>query len=147
MFAPEPGCGAKRPSLRGSGREGVVAIVTAMPEELEAIVPRVSQAERRRMGKGARGIFLEGKMAGASVLLTMTGDGKVRAERGVSYLLRESPVSVLVGAGAAGALGPSLSAGEVLVAARVVDEEGDAPPPDAVGFPARSPSAPHRRRS
>jgi adenosylhomocysteine nucleosidase len=131
MFAPEPGCGAKRPPLPDGGRDRLVAIVTAMPEEFEAIAPRVSQAERRRMGKGARGIFLEGKMAGAAVLLAMTGDGKVRAERGVSCLLRESPVSVLVGAGAAGALVPPLRAGDIVVAARVVDEKGDAPPPDA----------------
>jgi adenosylhomocysteine nucleosidase len=131
MFAPEPGCGAKRPPQRDGRKDGVVAVVTAMPEEFKAIAPRVSQAERRRMGRGDRGFFLEGKIGGASVVLGLTGDGAARAFRFLEFLFEEFPVSCLVGAGAAGALGPSLSAGEILVAARVVDEKGDAPLPDA----------------
>jgi adenosylhomocysteine nucleosidase len=137
MFAPEPGCSAKRSSRPDGGGDRLVAIVTAMPEEFEAIAQCVSRAQRPRMGEGARGIFLEGKMASASVLLAMTGDGRIRAERGVSFLLGEFPVSLLVGAGAAGSLVPSLRAGEVVVAERVVDEEGGTPLPD-VGLVSRA---------
>jgi adenosylhomocysteine nucleosidase len=116
MSAPEP---------------GDVAIVTAIPEEFEAIAKVVSNGQRLRAGKGARGIFLRGRISGASVLLGMTGDGAVRAERGLSFLLREFPVSFLVGAGAAGALVPSLRAGDIVVSGRLVDESGDGPLPDA----------------
>jgi adenosylhomocysteine nucleosidase len=131
MFAPEPGCGSKRPHLRQGRTDGVIAIVTAIPEEFATIASRISDGQRLRVGKDDPGIFLRGRIVGAPVLLAASGDGAMRASSCVSFLLREFPVSVLVGAGAAGALGPSLSAGEVLVAARVVDEEGDAPPPDA----------------
>ena len=70
-------------------------------------------------------------MAGSPILLAMTGDGRARAEGGVSLLLREFPVSFLVGAGAAGALVPALRAGDIVVAKRLVDEEGDVPAPAA----------------
>jgi adenosylhomocysteine nucleosidase len=130
MFASEPGCGAKQPPRPPAARARLVAIVTAIPEEFHAIAPRVSQAERRRIGKGHRGILLRGKIAGVPIILAMTGDGFARAERGVSLLLRESPVSFLVGAGAAGALVPSLRAGEIVVADRVVDANGECPMPD-----------------
>lgn len=130
MFAPEPGCGAKRPPLPQGKKSPLVAVVTAIPEEFESIATRVSQSRRRRIGKGHRGFFLEGKIAGVRVLLAMTGDGATRAERGVSFLLREFPVSFLVGAGAAGALVPSLKAGDIVVADRVVDSNGECPLPD-----------------
>jgi len=131
MFASEPGCGTKQPPLPGRGKSSLVAIVTAIPEEFHAIVPRVSQAERRRTGKGHRGFLLKGRMAGVPALLAMAGDGAARASGSVSFLLGEFSVSFLVGAGAAGALVPSLQAGEILVASRAVDEQGDAPPPDS----------------
>jgi adenosylhomocysteine nucleosidase len=130
MFASEPGCGAKAPPFPRKRDAGVVAIVTAIPEEFEAIARRIDTGERRRMGKGDGRFLLRGRMAGAPILLAMTGDGEVRAERGLSFLLRESPVSFLVGAGAAGALVPSLRAGQVIAAVRLVDETGEAPAPD-----------------
>lgn len=110
---------------------GLVAIVTAISEEFEAIAKFVSDGQRLRAGEDNRGFLLKGRMAGVPVRLAMTGDGRARAERGVSLLLRESPVSFLVGAGAAGALVPSLRAGEIVVADRVVEAVGEVPPPDA----------------
>jgi adenosylhomocysteine nucleosidase len=116
MSAPEP---------------GLVAVVTAIPEEFHAIAGRVTDGKRLRAGKGERRYLLRGRIAGASVLLGMTGDGEARAERGVCLLLRESPVSFLVGAGAAGALVPSLHAGDLVISSRLVDESGEGPLPDA----------------
>jgi adenosylhomocysteine nucleosidase len=130
MFASEPGCGAKRPHFPEGRKSHLVAIVTAIPEEFEAIAKFVSEGRRVRAPRDRRGFLLKGRMGGAAVLLAMTGDGRTRAERGVSFLLGEFPVSLLVGAGAAGALDPSLRAGEIVVAERLVDEEGEAPPPD-----------------
>jgi len=130
MFAPEPCCGTKDARPRDCRKDGVVGIVTAMSEEFEAIEGRISGGQRLRAGKGDRGILLSGRMSGASVLVAMTGDGEVRAERGVSFLLRGSPISLLVGAGVAGALVPSLHAGDLVVARRVIDDAGEAPSPD-----------------
>ena len=131
MFASEPGCATKRTPRREGRKDGLVAIVTAIPEEFHAIAKCVSYGERRRIGRRHRGFLLRGKIAGTPIILAMTGDGEVQAERGLSFLLRETRVSVLIGAGAAGALSPSLGAGEILVAERVVDAAGEAPAPDA----------------
>lgn len=110
---------------------GPVAIVTAMPEEFEAIAAVVRNGERLRVGKGDGGFLLRGRISGAPVLLVASGDGAARASASVSFLLREFPVSFLVGVGAAGALVPSLEAGEIVVASHVVDESGETPAPDA----------------
>lgn len=115
MSAPEP---------------GLVAIVTAIPEEFEAIEGHISDRQRLRAGDGDGGFLLRGRIAGAPVLLVASGDGAARASASVSFLLRESPVSFLVGAGAAGALDPSLRTGEIVVADRILDEKGDGPRPD-----------------
>ncbi|HUM01687.1 MAG TPA: hypothetical protein VL084_05335 [Thermoanaerobaculia bacterium] len=130
MFASEPGCGAKQPPRPPAAHAGLVAIVAAIPEEFDAIAKFVSEGLRLRAGYDDRGLLMKGRMVGAAVLLAMTGDGEARAERGVSFLLGEFPVSLLVGLGAAGALDSSLRAGEILVASRVVDEAGEAPAPD-----------------
>jgi len=130
MFASEPGCGAKQPPRPPAAHAGLVAIVTAIPEEFDAIAKCVSYGERRRTFNGGPGILLRGRMADVPVLLGMTGDGPARASASISSLLRDFPVSFLVGAGAAGALDPSLRTGEILVASRVVDEAGEAPAPD-----------------
>lgn len=137
MFAPEPGCGTKHPPRPPAVRPEPVAIVTAIPEEFEAIAKCVSDGQRRRLGNGDGGFFLRGKMAGASVRLGMTGDGATRASRSLQFLFEESPVSLLVGAGVAGALVPSLRAGDLVVSCRVIDETGEVPPPDAL-FVART---------
>jgi adenosylhomocysteine nucleosidase len=131
MFAVEAGCGTKRPAGLPAAHPEPVAIVTAIREEFEALAKGVSGGQRHRLGNGGGGWLLRGTMAGASVRLGMTGDGATRASRSLQYLFEESPVSLLVGAGVAGALVPSLLAGDLVVSRRVIDEGGEAPPPDA----------------
>ncbi len=131
MFAPEPGGGMKHPSHPPAARAGLTAIVTAIREEFHAIEKCVADPMHGRARKGERRFLLRGRLSGVPVLLAMTGDGGMRAERGATLLLGESAVSLLIGVGAAGALVSSLGAGEIVVASRVVDEQGDAPPPDA----------------
>jgi adenosylhomocysteine nucleosidase len=116
---------------------GLVAIVTAIPEEFDAIAKFVSNGQRLRAGEDDRGGLLRGKIAGVPILLASSGDGATRASGGVDFLLRESPVSLLVGAGVAGALVPSLRAGDIVVADRVLDAGGEAPSPEA-GWVARA---------
>ncbi|MFI5181784.1 MAG: hypothetical protein ACHQPI_10365 [Thermoanaerobaculia bacterium] len=113
-----------------AAERGLVAIVTAIPEEYEAIAAVVTNPERLRVGEGDGGFLLRGRISGAQVLLLASGDGEARASASVSFLLREFPVSFLIGVGAAGALSPSLHAGEIVVATRIFSEGGEAPPPD-----------------
>ncbi len=130
MFAPEPACATKRPPLRNRGKSDLVAVVTALPEEFQAIAKIVREAARGGEGDAEEDYLLRGKIAGAPALLSMTGDGPPCAFASASFLLTEFPVSLLVGTGAAGGLVPNLRTGEVVVSGRVVDESGEAPPPD-----------------
>ncbi len=131
MFAPEPGCATKRPPPFDREKSDLVAVVTAIPEEFQAIAKVVRDVESAGEAFGDDAYVLRGTIAGAPALLSMTGDGAPCAAASVSFLLRETPVSLLVGAGAAGGLVPSLRAGEVVVSGRVLDESGEAPAPDA----------------
>ncbi len=131
MFAPEPGCGAKAPHVPARPAPRVALVATAMPEEYEAMAAVVTDGERLHAGEADRGFLLKGRISGAPALLAMTGDGAIRSAASVSLLLSEFPVSLLVGAGAAGALDPSLRAGEIVVATRIRDEAGEMAAPDA----------------
>lgn len=88
-----------------------VLLVTAMPEELGPLAGRA---------------LPDGVHAAA------TGEGPRRAARRAAELCDIHRPAVLVGAGVAGALSADLAFGEILVARRVCDADGDAPSPDAV---------------
>jgi nucleoside phosphorylase len=98
-------------------------IATALPEELGALLRRTGGVRRRA------GAF-EGTLGGRRVRLACTGSGPRRAARGLDRLLAEAPASLVIGAGVAGALTPGLALGEVVVARRVRDGDGEASAPD-----------------
>ena len=93
-----------------------VLIVTAMPEELGAL-------SARRLPPGVRA--------------AATGEGFRRAARRAAELCDLHRPELLLGAGVAGALSSDLAFGEILVARRVCDAEGEAPLPDAAAPPAQ----------
>jgi nucleoside phosphorylase len=64
------------------------------------------------------------------VRLACTGSGPRRAARGLDRLLAGGPVSLVVGAGVAGALTPQLVPGDVVVGHWVRDQAGEAPASD-----------------
>ena len=98
-------------------------IATALPEELGALLRR-TRGVRRRAGS------FEGTLGGRRVRLACTGSGPRRAARELDRLLAEGPASLVIGAGIAGALTPGLGLGDVVVARRVRDRDGEAPAPD-----------------
>jgi adenosylhomocysteine nucleosidase len=98
-------------------------IATALPEELGALL-RHTRGVRRRAGG------FEGTLGGRGVRIVCTGSGPRRAARGLDRLLAEGPAPLVIGAGIAGALTPGLVLGDVVVARRVRDADGEAPAPD-----------------
>lgn len=62
--------------------------------------------------------------------LACTGSGPRRAARGIDRLLADGPVSLVIGAGVAGALTPDLAPGDVVVACWVRNHDGGAPASD-----------------
>lgn len=88
-----------------------ILIVTAIPEELGAFA---------------------GRTLPPGVLVAATGDGPVRAARGAAALCARHRPSLLIGAGVAGALTADLGIGDLVVAHRVVDRDGETPWPNGV---------------
>jgi adenosylhomocysteine nucleosidase len=91
------------------GSRARVLIVTAIAEEVAAF-------SRRRLPE--------------DVVLALTGEGPRKAARAVAALCARHRPALLVGAGVAGALSSDLVVGDILVARRVLDSTGTAPPPD-----------------
>jgi nucleoside phosphorylase len=100
-----------------------VLIVTAIREELAAFAD---------------------KSLPTGVVAAATGDGLRRAERGAAELCARHRPSLLIGAGVAGGLTADLGTGDLVVAHRVLDEDGEIMPgPDArrVAYAAAKPGA------
>lgn len=95
-------------------------IATALPEELGELLRRAREVRRR-------GDAFEGTLGASRVRLACTGSGPRRAGRGLDRLLAEWPVSLVIGAGVAGALTAGLAHGDVVVAHCVRDDQGLAP--------------------
>jgi len=83
-------------------------VLTAIPEERSAIA---------------------GRLSGGHVVVVATGDGPRNAARGAAEAIERHRPAVMIGAGVAGALTPGLSVGDIVASARVLDGEGEAPPP------------------
>ncbi len=85
-----------------------VLILTAIPEESSAIA---------------------GRLSGGNAVVVATGDGPRNAARGAAEAIALHRPQVVFGAGVGGALTPGLSVGDIVASARILDAEGEAPPP------------------
>jgi adenosylhomocysteine nucleosidase len=94
--------------MSADGGAARILVVTAIREELAAFA-------RKRLPPG--------------VVAAATGDGPVRAARSVAALCAHYRPGLLIGAGVAGGLTPDLGAGDLVVGHRILDADGEAPPP------------------
>lgn len=103
-----------------------VAVLTALREELSAVLRRAHSVEAVVGGRAYRGW-----LGGVRAIFAATGDGPPRAERIAAAVCRDFGPAALYGAGIAGALSPALAAGDLVVARRVRDrgERGRCPIP------------------
>jgi nucleoside phosphorylase len=101
-----------------------VAIFTAIPEELGALLSRARDV--RRLADRC----YAGRLGSVEVVLAATGDGATRAGRGAAALFDLHRPRALVGMGVAGALTDDLSVFDVLAARQVRDAGAEAPAPD-----------------
>ena len=101
-----------------------LAIVAAMPEELAPLRSRLS-GPLRTEPTALRSLVVErGRLDGHDVALATTGDGARNAREGVAALLGASRARALVVIGVSGALSPELATADLVVASRVIDEDG-----------------------
>ncbi|HXO18567.1 MAG TPA: hypothetical protein VOA87_01450 [Thermoanaerobaculia bacterium] len=113
--------------------EEAILIVAPLDRELRALRAALAAPRAGRPLPGGGPRLVRGRLAGVPVAVAATGDGPRAAARGLSALLaalRPAPPAIFV-LGVAGGLSPGLAAGDLLAAERVLDGDGDAPPPDA----------------
>ena len=102
-----------------------LAIVSAMHEELRALLPLLATDRRLTLAKRR---FHLGTMAGRPVVLVLSGIGKVAAATTAALLLQEVEVQRIVFTGAAGGLGPGVRVGDVVIARELLQHDMDASP-------------------
>ena len=101
------------------------AIVSAMHEELHALVPGLQAA--RRVTLAGRDFHL-GTRAGQPVVLVLSGIGKVAAATTATLLIQEFAAQALVFTGVAGGLGAGVRVGDVVLARELLQHDMDASP-------------------
>ena len=101
-------------------------VVTALPEELAAILRRVSSTADFLDGRR----IYRARAGGRPLILAVTGDGSREAARRASRLCEAHRPAALVGLGVAGALSPLLAPLELVASALLRNGSGGAPPAD-----------------
>lgn len=102
-----------------------LAIVSAMHEELRALLPALAAARTRRL---AGRDFHTGQLHGRPVVLVLSGIGKVAAATTAALLIHEFDVPALVFTGVAGGLGDGVKVGDVVIASELLQHDMDASP-------------------
>ncbi|MDH3460044.1 MAG: 5'-methylthioadenosine/adenosylhomocysteine nucleosidase [Burkholderiaceae bacterium] len=102
-----------------------LAIVSAMHEELRALLPQLQDA--RRVSRAGRE-FHSGQMYGHPVVLVLSGVGKVSAATTVALLASEFKPYALLFTGVAGGLGAGVCVGDVVLARELLQHDMDASP-------------------
>jgi adenosylhomocysteine nucleosidase len=102
-----------------------IALVSAMHEELRAVLARMPDEHKRvRAGRA----FWLGHLEGHEVVAVLSGIGKVAAATTASLLLSEFEVDRIVFTGAAGGLGEGVAVGDIVVADALLQHDMDASP-------------------
>jgi adenosylhomocysteine nucleosidase len=102
-----------------------IAIVSAMHEELRALLPALEKPQRAEFAGRA---FHFGQMQGQPVVMVLSGIGKVAAATTAALLLQEIDVQRIIFTGAAGGLGPGVRVGDVVIARELLQHDMDASP-------------------
>jgi adenosylhomocysteine nucleosidase len=101
----------------------VIGVAVALPEERAALEDLLRQ---RRMIRRRGVLMLRGTFEGRPLVIVQSGMGRVRAQRAAETLLAEWPVSRLLAVGFSGALDPALAVGDLVLADRVIEDDGGA---------------------
>jgi len=103
----------------------VLAIVSALPEEISLVVESLARGSARDIG---RRTFHAGTFHGVESVAVFSGWGKVAAAVTVTQLIASFPVSRLIFSGVAGAVQHGLSIGDVVIGTGLLQHDMDASP-------------------
>jgi adenosylhomocysteine nucleosidase len=102
-----------------------VAVVSAMREELRALLADLAEPRVERAGGRD---FHFGTLAGRPVVLVLSGIGKVAAATTTALLLDRFEIDSLLFTGVAGGLGDGVQVGDVVLARELLQHDLDASP-------------------
>jgi len=103
----------------------VLAIVSALPEEISLVVEQLAGASTHDVG---RRTFHVGTFHGVDAVAVFSGWGKVAAAVTVTQLIASFPITRLVFSGVAGAVRHGLAIGDVVIATGLLQHDMDASP-------------------
>ncbi len=103
----------------------LTGIIGAMPEEIDEVIQLLE--DRRETSHGMR-TYHHGTINGHPVVVVFSRWGKVAAAATVATLIHEFGIRQLVFTGVAGAMGPGVSVGDVVVAGKLIQHDMDARP-------------------
>jgi len=103
----------------------MLAIVSAMSEEIASVIEALSDVTTREFGRRQ---FHTGRFHGVEVVAVFSRYGKVAAAATVTQLLASYPVDRLIFGGVAGGVQPGLAIGDIVVATDLVQHDMDASP-------------------
>ncbi len=103
----------------------MLAIISAMPDEITAGVDSLTGVTRRTLGRRE---YHAGKLAGTAVVVVLSGWGKVAAAATTTQLIASYEVTDIVFTGVAGAVQHGLSIGDVVVGTELIQHDMDASP-------------------
>ncbi len=102
-----------------------LALVSALPEELQAVLDLLPDEQRVVVGQRT---FWQGHLHGRTVVAVLSGIGKVAAATTTTVLAERFGASAIVMTGVAGGLGPGVKVGDVVVAGELLQHDMDASP-------------------
>ncbi len=103
----------------------MLAIVSAMPEEIALVVDALAHAQTRELG---RRVFHAGTFHGVETVAVFSRMGKVAAAATITQLVASYPVSRLVFTGVAGGVRRGLAIGDIVIASALIQHDMDASP-------------------
>src|SRR5215469_16822559 len=107
------------------GREIVLAILSAMPDEITAVVESLDDVTTRELGSRK---YHAGKFQGTPIVTVFSGWGKVAAAATTTQLIASYDVTDIVFSGVAGAVQHGLAIGDVVVGSELIQHDMDASP-------------------
>ena len=103
----------------------MLAIISAMPDEITAVVESLVQASTQSLGRRE---FHAGNLQGCEAVVVFSGWGKVAAAATTTQLIASYDVTDILFSGVAGAVQHGLSIGDVVVGTELIQHDMDASP-------------------
>ncbi|MFM2036930.1 MAG: 5-methylthioadenosine/S-adenosylhomocysteine nucleosidase [Pseudomonadota bacterium] len=116
--------------------QGRIAIISALHEELSAVLLALNTATEERVGGSGKvekvsvagREFSLGRLGGREVVMVLSKVGKVAAAATATVLAERFDVQAMLFTGVAGGLGPTVRVGDVVVASQFLQHDLDASP-------------------